>query len=95
MLFLTLNFMLKAHAIPDKLFTRIPIGLGSIIFAMPLGIFVYLLIKRYKLMRLGLTTQPLTSVLLGLIIWGLTGLLHIYLTRKEYFGQGPTKNLVE
>jgi hypothetical protein len=49
MLFLTLNFMLKANTIPDKLFTKIPIGLGSIIFAMPLGIFVYLLIKRYKI----------------------------------------------
>ena len=32
MLFLTLNFMLKSNTIPDKIFTKIPIGLGSIIF---------------------------------------------------------------
>ncbi len=82
MLFLTLNFMLKSNTIPDKIFTKIPIGLGSIIFAMPLGIFVYLLIKRYKLMRLGLTTQPLVSIILGLIIWVLTGLF-AYFFNKE------------
>jgi len=81
-LFLTLNFMLKSNTIPDKLFTKIPIGLGCIIFAMPLGIFIYLLIKRYKFLKLGLTTQPLTSLLLGLIIWGVTGLF-AYLFNKE------------
>lgn len=82
MLFLTLNFMLKSNTIPDKIFTKIPIGLGSIIFAMPLGIFIYLLIKRYKLMRLGLTTRPLISIILGLIICGLTGLF-AYFFNKE------------
>lgn len=81
-LFLTLNFMLKSNTIPDKIFTKIPIGLGSIIFAMPIGIIIYLLIKRYKLMRLGLTTQPLKSIILGLIIWGLTGLF-AYIFNKE------------
>jgi hypothetical protein len=82
MIFLTLNFMLKSNTIPDKVFIKIPIALGSIIFAMPLGVFVYLLIKRYKLMRLGLTTQPLVSIILGLIIWGLTGLF-AYFFNKE------------
>ncbi|MFZ4549964.1 MAG: type II CAAX prenyl endopeptidase Rce1 family protein [Bacteroidales bacterium] len=82
MIFLTLNFMLKSNTIPDKVFIKIPIVLGSIIFAMPLGVFVYLLIKRYKLMRLGLTTQPLVSIILGLIIWGLTGLF-AYFFNKE------------
>lgn len=81
-LFLTLNFMLKSNKIPDNLFTKIPIGLGSIIFAMPLGIFIYLLIKRYKLMRLGLTTQPIINLLLGLIIWGLTGFLAYFFYRE-------------
>jgi len=82
MLFLTLNFMLKSNTIPDKIFTKIPIGLGSIIFAMPLGIFMYLLIKRYKIMKLGLTTRPKFSIILGLIIWGLTGLF-AYFFNKE------------
>jgi membrane protease YdiL (CAAX protease family) len=80
--FLSLNFMLKSNAIPDKLFTKIPIGIGSIIFAMPLGIFIYFLIKRYRLMKLGLTTQPIIGLLLGLIVWGLTGLF-AYFFNKE------------
>jgi len=82
LLFLTLNFMLKSDMLPNTLITKLPIGFGTIIFAMPLGIFIYLLIKRYKLMRLGLTTKPLTSLLLGLIIWGITGLF-AYIFNKE------------
>ena len=72
--FLTLNFMLKSNAIPESPLTKIPIGIGSIVFAMPLGIFIFLLIRRYKIMRLGFTTKPLAGVLLGPIIWALTGI---------------------
>ena len=82
LLFLALNFMLKSNVIPDKPITKIPIGLGSIIFAMPLAIFIYLLSKRYSLMNLGLRTKPLTSMFLGLIIWSITGLF-AYLFHKE------------
>ena len=82
LLFLTLNFMLKSNTIPDKLFTKIPIGLGTIICAMPLGIFIYLLIKRYKIMKLGIATQPLTSLFLGLIVWGLTGLFAYFFNNE-------------
>ena len=85
LLFLTLNFMLKSNTIPDKIFTKIPIGLGSILFGMPFGIFIYLLIKRYKPMKLGLTTQPLISIILGLIIWGLTGLFAYYFNREGMY----------
>jgi membrane protease YdiL (CAAX protease family) len=41
---------------------------------MPLGILIYLLYKKYKLLQLGLYVKPLISLLLGFIIWGLTGL---------------------
>lgn len=82
LLFLSLNFMLKSNVIPDKPITKIPIGLGSIIFAMPLAIFIYLLSKRYSLMNLGLRTKPLTSMFLGLIIWSITGLF-AYVFNKE------------
>ncbi|MFZ1791561.1 MAG: CPBP family intramembrane glutamic endopeptidase [Saprospiraceae bacterium] len=82
LLFLALNFILKSNVIPDKPITKIPIGLGSIIFAMPLAIFIYLLSKRYTLMNLGLRTKPLTSMFLGLIIWSITGLF-AYVFNKE------------
>ena len=82
LLFLALNFMLKSNVIPDKPITKIPIGLGSIIFAMPLAIFIYLLSKRYALMNLGLRTQPLKSLFLGLIIWSITGLF-AYVFNKD------------
>lgn len=81
-LFLALNFMLKSNVIPSKIFTKIPIGLGSIIFTMPFGIFAYLLIKRYKIMKLGLTTQPIVSLLLGIIVWGITGLFAYFFNRE-------------
>ncbi len=72
--FLALNFMLKSNLISDKIYTKIPIGFGSLLFGTPIGIFIYLLFQRYKPMRLGLTTQPILSIIIGLIIWGLTGL---------------------
>lgn len=72
--FLALNFMIKSNLISDKLYTKIPIGIGSLLFGTPIGIFIYLLFKRYKLMRLGLTTKPIYSIVIGLVIWGLTGL---------------------
>ena len=84
-IFLTLNFMLKSNKFTDTLYTKIPIGLGSIIFAMPLGIFIYLLFKRYKLMKLGLKTQPLISLLLGLIIWGLTGVFAYFFNKEGMY----------
>lgn len=85
LLFLTLNFMLKSNTIPNKLYTKIPIGLGSIIFSMPLGIFIYFLIKRYKLLKLGLSTKPVLSVLLGIIIWGLTGVFAYFFNKEGMF----------
>jgi membrane protease YdiL (CAAX protease family) len=81
-LFLSLNFMLKADLIPNTLLTRIPIFLGSFLFAMPLGMFVYFLIKKYRILALGLTIKPLSSLLTGLVIWGLTGLF-AYIFNKE------------
>jgi membrane protease YdiL (CAAX protease family) len=72
--FLALNFMLKSNLISDKIYTKIPIGFGSLLFGTPIGIFTYLLFKRYKPMGLGLTTQPILSIIIGMTIWGLTGL---------------------
>ncbi|MFM2387893.1 MAG: hypothetical protein RL660_2650 [Bacteroidota bacterium] len=75
LVFLFLNFMLKAKAFPDKIFTKIPIGLGNLFFATPFGIFIYLLLKRYKFMALGFTTKPLLHIALGICIWAITGII--------------------
>jgi hypothetical protein len=42
--------------------------LGAFLFSMPLGIFIYLLLKEYKILQLGLTTKPLIYFLLGAVI---------------------------
>lgn len=73
-LFLALNYLSRSNIISDKMFLKIPIGIGNLLFATPIGILIYLLYKRYKPNKLGITTQPIVSILLGLIIWGLTGL---------------------
>lgn len=74
MVFLALNYLLKSNIISDRMYMKIPIGIGNLLFATPIGIIIYLLYKRYRLIKLGITTKPIISILLGLIIWGLTGL---------------------
>jgi membrane protease YdiL (CAAX protease family) len=74
LLFLTLNFMQKSSVIPKNIFTMVPIISGVFLFSMPLGILIYLLLKKYKLMQLGITTKPLIYLLLGAFVYGLTGL---------------------
>jgi hypothetical protein len=81
LLFLSLNYMSRSNVIPANIFTKIPIGLGSIFFSMPFGLLIYLLLKRYKPMKFGLTTQPIISILLGLIIWTITGLFAYFFNK--------------
>ncbi|MFZ1529294.1 MAG: CPBP family intramembrane glutamic endopeptidase [Ferruginibacter sp.] len=76
-LFLALNFMLKSNTLPASLFTKLPIIAGNFLFTMPIGIFIYLLIKKYKIGQLGLTIKPATLLLPGVMIWALTGLFAI------------------
>ncbi len=85
LVFLTLSHMLKSKTLPDTLFTKIPIGIGNLLFAIPFGIFIYLLIKRYKLLDLGLRTKPLSSLLLGATIWGITGVFAYLFNREGMF----------
>jgi len=73
-IFITLNFYLKANTEQIGFLVRLPILLGIFFFTFPLGIVIYLLFKKYKLLQLGLKTKPLSHLLLGLIVWGLTGL---------------------
>jgi membrane protease YdiL (CAAX protease family) len=80
--FLALNFLMKANVLPSSPFVKIPVLLGNLFFSMPLGILVYLLLKKYKILELGLRTRPLVYLLTGLIIWGLTGLFAFVFNRS-------------
>lgn len=82
LLFLTLNFMMKSNEIPNHLLIKLPIILGTFVFAMPLGIFIYLWIKKYRFLNLGLKTQPLSSLWLGFLIWGSTGIFAYFFNRE-------------
>jgi membrane protease YdiL (CAAX protease family) len=85
LLFLTLNFMLKSNKLPDTIVTKLPIGIGNILFGIPLCLFIYLLVKRYKVMKLGFTTKPVLNLLLGLIIWGITGVFAYFFNKEGMF----------
>ncbi|MCU0322569.1 MAG: CPBP family intramembrane metalloprotease [Chitinophagaceae bacterium] len=74
LLFLALNFMQKSGVIPKNILTMVPINSGVFLFSMPLGILIYLLLKKYKLMQLGITIKPLIYLLLATFVYGLTGL---------------------
>ena len=52
------------------------------LFSFPLGVFIYLLFRKYKILQLGLKLKPVTYLFLGVIIWGLTGIF-AYLFNKS------------
>ena len=76
-LFLTLKFMQNSNVLPNTLLTKLPVILGLFLFSVPIGTFIYLLFKKYKLLQLGISIKPMIQLLLGFIIWGLTGLFAI------------------
>lgn len=73
-LFLTLNFYLNSTNEQIGFLIRLPILLGVLVFAFPVGIAIYLLSKKYKIAQLGLKFKPILYLLLGVFVWGLTGL---------------------
>lgn len=82
LMFLGLNYLIKAKQLPDTLFLKIPVGLGNFLFAIPFGLLIYFLIKKYKLKHFGLNFKPINYLLLGFIVWGITGLFAIYFNEK-------------
>lgn len=91
--FLVLNFMQKTGLIPKNIFTTIPILTGVFLFSMPLGITIYLLLKKYRILQLGLTTKPLIYLLLGIVIWGLTGIFAYMFNRSGILWEEAYKEL--
>jgi membrane protease YdiL (CAAX protease family) len=73
-IFITINFYLKSSGNQIGFLVRLPVLLGIFFFTFPLGIAIYLLIKKYKITQMGLSFKPLSYLLLGLFIWGITGL---------------------
>lgn len=71
---ITINFYLKSSGEQIGFLIRLPVLLGIFFFTFPLGIAIYLLVKKYKIAQLGLSFKPLSYLLLGLLIWGITGL---------------------
>jgi len=72
--FITINFYLKLNSEQIGFLMRLPILLGMLFFTVPVGIAIYLLMKKYKISQLGIRFKPVEYLLLGLLIWGLTGL---------------------
>jgi len=72
--FITINFYLKSNSEQIGFLIRLPILLGMLFFTVPVGIAIYLLMKKYKIPQLGIRFKPIEYLLLGLLIWGLTGL---------------------
>lgn len=71
---ITINFYLKSSGEHIGFLIRLPVLLGILFFTFPLGIAIYLLIKKYRITQLGLSFKPVSYVFLGLLIWGITGL---------------------
>jgi membrane protease YdiL (CAAX protease family) len=81
-IFLILNFILKANFPQIGFLIKLPVIIGMFLFSMPLGILIYLLLKKYKFIQLGIKTKPISHFLLGLIILGLTGLFALIFNRS-------------
>jgi membrane protease YdiL (CAAX protease family) len=71
---ITINFYLKSSGEQIGFLIRLPVLLGILFFTFPLGIAIYLLVKKYRITQLGLSFKPVSYLFLGLLIWGITGL---------------------
>ena len=90
---ITINFYVKSSGETIGFLVRLPILLGIFFFTFPLGIAIYLLIKKYKIVQLGLSFKPLSYLLLGLIIWGITGLFAFIFNKSGIIWEEGYKEL--
>lgn len=70
---ISINFYLKSSGEQIGFLIKLPILLGMLFFTFPLGIAIYLLIKKYRISQLGLSFKPVSYLILGLLIWAITG----------------------
>lgn len=93
LLFLALNFMLRTNYITNIWYTKLPVMAGSFFFSMPFGIFIYLLLKKYKLLQFGILVKPLGYLLLGVVIWGLTGFFALVFNKSGILWESGLEEL--
>ncbi|MBO6515962.1 MAG: CPBP family intramembrane metalloprotease [Bacteroidia bacterium] len=79
---LFVHFYLRSSEIELGFLIRLPILIAMLLCTFPVGIALHLLRKRYKLSELGLRVKPVRILLLGLLVWALTGLF-AYLFNPE------------
>jgi hypothetical protein len=79
--FLILNFAIKASMPKIEFLIKLPIIIAMFLFSMPLAIFIYVIVNKYKLMQLGLKTKAILYLLLRLILLALTRLLAMVFNR--------------
>lgn len=79
---LIINFYLKSSGEQIGFLIRLPVIFGILFFTFPLGIAIYLLIKKYRITQLGLSFKPISYLLLGLFICGITGLFALIFNKN-------------
>src|SRR5688572_3109441 len=68
------NFYMRSTGLTYSPFVRLPVILLMVTCTFPVALAIYLLFKRYKLPELGLRFKPWQILLLGFIIWAVTGI---------------------
>ena len=66
---ITINFYLKSSGEQMGFLIRLPVLIGILFFTFPLGIAIYLLIKKYRITLLVLSFKPVPYLLIGLLVW--------------------------
>jgi membrane protease YdiL (CAAX protease family) len=73
-IFITCNFYFKSNGEQIGFLIKLPILIGMLLFTFPIAIAIYLLLNKYKIPQLGFRFKPILYLLLGVIIWGITGI---------------------
>lgn len=92
-IFISLSYYVKGLIPQIAVPIKVLVFSGVFLFTFPLGILIYMLLKRYKLLQLGLYTQPLVYIVLGAIIWGMTGLFAYYFNESGIIWKEGLKEL--
>lgn len=92
-IFISLSYYIKGLIPPIAIPIKVLVFSGVFLFTFPLGILIYLLVKRYKLLQLGMYTRPLVYFVLGAIVWGLTGFFAYFFNESGIIWKEGLKEL--
>lgn len=91
--FLVLNLYIKSHNQQLGFIIKLPILLGMLICTFPVGIAIYLLLQKYKFTQIGFSFKPFSYLLLGVLIWGLTGIFAFLFNKSGIIWEEGFKEL--